>query len=230
MRILVVEDEINLADALSRLLEVQHHIVDTVYDGDDGLSYALSDQYDVIILDIMLPKKNGYDIVRSLRAAKIQTPILMLTAKDDLKSKVTGLDCGADDYMVKPFEIDELIARVRALSRRQGNVILEELTFDDLTLNLSTYFLSCGSKSVRLGFKEFGVLKILMSNSKVITSKDELIMKIWGADSTAEDNNVEAYISLLRKKFFFLNSRAVISTIRKVGYRLEIDHDKKTQE
>lgn len=226
MRILVVEDEVNLADALSRLLEVQHHIVDTVYDGEDGLSYALSDNYDVIILDVMLPKKDGYEVVRSLRAAKIQTPILLLTAKDDLKSKVIGLDLGADDYMVKPFEIDELNARIRALSRRQGNVVLEELAFDDLTLNISSYSLSCGGKSVRLGFKEFSVLKILMSNPKLIISKDELITRVWGVDSNAEDNNVEAYISLLRKKIFYLNSRVLISTVRKVGYTLEIDYDK----
>ena len=229
MRILIVEDEINLAEALSRLLEAQHNLVDTVYNGTDGLAYALSMQYDIIVLDVMLPGKDGYEIVRSLRAAHVQTPVLMLTAKDDLKSKIAGLDSGADDYMVKPFEPEELIARIRALSRRQGNIVLEELCFDDLILNLSTYDLICNDKSVRLGFKEFGVLKILMSNSRIITSKEELISKIWGIDSNAEDNNVEAYISLLRKKICYLNSRVIISTIRKVGYRLEISYDKETE-
>ncbi len=225
MQILIVEDEVRLAEALAQILREQKYIVDAVYDGRDGYDYAASGQYDVIVLDVMLPSMDGFHIVRSLRKQHIQTPVLMLTAKDELRDKVHGLDCGADDYMTKPFAPEELCARIRALARRQGDVILEEMTFDDLTLNLSTYDLSRDSKSVHLGFKEFEVLRILMANPHTIVPKDDLINKVWGAASSAEDNNVEAYISFLRKKFYFLGSRVQIGTIRKVGYRLEVsDH------
>lgn len=225
MQILIVEDEVRLAEALAQILREQKYIVDAVYDGRDGYDYAVSGQYDVIVLDVMLPSMDGFHIVRSLRKQHIQTPVLMLTAKDELRDKVHGLDCGADDYMTKPFAPEELCARIRALSRRQGDVVLEEMTFDDLTLNLSTYDLSRDSKSVHLGFKEFEVLRILMANPHTIVPKDDLINKVWGAASSAEDNNVEAYISFLRKKFYFLGSRVQIGTIRKVGYRLEVsDH------
>lgn len=225
MQILIVEDEVRLADALAQILREQKYIVDVVYDGRDGFDYAASGQYDVIILDVMLPFMDGYQVVRRLRSQRIQTPVLMLTAKDELQDKVRGLDCGADDYMTKPFAPEELSARIRALSRRQGNVALEELTFDDLTLNLSAYDLQHGAKSIHLGYKEFEVLRILMSNPHTIVPKDDLINKVWGAESSADDNNVEAYISFLRKKIFFLGSRVQIGTVRKVGYRLEVpDH------
>ena len=225
MQILIVEDEVRLANALAQILREQKYIVDAVYDGRDGLDYAASGQYDVIVMDVMLPSMDGFQVVRSLREKRIQTPVLMLTARDELCDKVHGLDCGADDYMTKPFAPEELCARIRALSRRQGDVILEELTFDDLTLNLSTYDLSCGSKSVHLGYKEFEVLRILMSNPHSFVPKYDLINKVWGAASSAEDNNVEAYISFLRKKFYFLGSRVQIATLRKVGYHLEVpDH------
>ena len=225
MQILIVEDEVRLAEALAQILREQKYIVDAVYDGRDGYDYAASGQYDVIVLDVMLPSMDGFQVVRALRENRIQTPVLLLTAKDELRDKVHGLDCGADDYMTKPFAPEELCARIRALSRRQGDVILEEMTFDDLTLNLSTYDLSRDSKSVHLGFKEFEVLRILMSNPHTIVPKDDLINKVWGAASSAEDNNVEAYISFLRKKFYFLGSRVQIGTLRKVGYRLEVsDH------
>ena len=225
MQILIVEDEVRLAEALAQLLREQKYIVDAVYDGRDGYDYAACGQYDVIVLDVMLPSMDGFQVVRALRENRIQTPVLLLTAKDELRDKVHGLDCGADDYMTKPFAPEELCARIRALSRRQGDVILEEMTFDDLTLNLSTYDLSRDSKSVHLGFKEFEVLRILMANPHTIVPKDDLINKVWGAASSAEDNNVEAYISFLRKKFYFLGSRVQIGTLRKVGYRLEVsDH------
>ena len=217
MQILIVEDEVRLAEALAQILREQKYMVDAVYDGRDGFDYAASGQYDVIILDVMLPSMDGYTIVRRLRQQHIQTPVLMLTAKDELRDKVHGLDCGADDYMTKPFAPEELTARIRALSRRQGDVVLEEMTFDDLTLNLSTYDLTRGAKSVHLGYKEFDVLRILMSSPHTIVPKDDLINKVWGAASSAEDNNVEAYISFLRKKFYFLGSRVQIGTIRKVG-------------
>lgn len=223
MRILVVEDEIRLAEALGQIMTEQKYSVDIVHDGGAGLDYAMSGLYDVIVLDVMLPKKSGFEVVRTLRANKNTTPVLLLTAKDDITDKVTGLDCGADDYMTKPFSGEELLARIRALSRRQGDVLLEELSFADLTLNLSTYTLSRGPKSVRLGFKEYQVLKLLMSNPKLVFPKEDIIIKVWGMESGAEDNNVEAYISFLRKKFFFLGSKVNISTVRKVGYRLEAE-------
>lgn len=221
MKILIVEDEMRLAEALAQIMQEQNYMADTVYDGRDGLSCALSGQYDVIVLDVMLPGLNGFEVVKRLRNAKNTTPVLLLTARDETSDKVTGLDSGADDYMTKPFEPDELLARIRALARRCTEVIWEQLTFHDLTLNLSTYELSCGSRCVRLGLKEFEVMRILMASQPMITTKEDLINRVWGCDSEAEDNNVEAYISFLRKKIFFLKSRVSITTMRKVGYRLE---------
>ena len=221
MRILVVEDELRLAEALSQIMQEQKYQVDVANDGNDGLDYALYGDYDVIVLDVMLPGKDGFEVVRALRAAKVQTPVIMLTARDDVRDKIRGLDKGADDYMTKPFVPEELLARIRALSRRQGEVLLEEISMEDLTLSLSTNDLICGAKSIHLAFKEFEIMKILLSNQKTIVSKEMLISKVWGDDSDAEDNNVEAYISFLRKKLSFLGSCVQISTIRKVGYRLE---------
>ncbi|MDR0924443.1 MAG: response regulator transcription factor [Hungatella sp.] len=221
MKVLIVEDEVRLADALGQIMKEQHYQADIVYNGTDGLSCGLSGEYDVIVLDVMLPGQNGFQVVKKLREARIQTPVLMLTARDDIQDKVTGLDRGADDYMTKPFVPEELLARIRALSRRQGEVIVEEMKFGDLTLSLSANDLCCGSKSIHLGYKEFEVLKILMGNSGRIVSKEALISRVWGSDSDAEDNNVEAYISFLRKKLHFVGSKVEIITLRKVGYRLE---------
>ena len=233
MQILIIEDEKRLADALGQIMQEARYQADIVYDGRDGLAYASSGDYDVIVLDVMLPGMDGFEVVHHLRESKISTPVIMLTALDDVKNKITGLDSGADDYMAKPFVpgaddyitkpfgTSELLARIRALSRRQGEVILEELTFDDLTLNLSSNDLSCKNKSIHLGYKEFEILKILMSNPKILISKETLIVKVWGAESAAESNNVEAYISFLRKKFHYLDSKVTIGTVRKVGYRME---------
>lgn len=223
MRVLIVEDEPHLAEALGQIITEQKYAADIVNDGEAGLDYAMSGMYDVIVLDVMLPKKSGFEVVRELRQNRITTPVILLTARDEITDKVTGLDCGADDYMTKPFSPEELMARIRAISRRHGEVALEELSFADLTLNLSTYSLSCGAKSIHLGFKEYEVLRILMSNPKMVVPKEDIIVKVWGAESDAEDNNVEAYISFLRKKFFFLGSKVSIGTVRKVGYRLEAD-------
>ena len=221
MQILVVEDEVRLADALGHILEEEKYQTDVVYDGQDGLDYGLSGIYDLIILDVMLPKMNGFDVAAELRKNKINTPILMLTAKDAVPDKVTGLDSGADDYMTKPFETDELLARVRALTRRHGEVVINELTFEDLHLDLSTCDLSCGEKSTHLNYKEFEILKLLMSNPMTAVTKENLIVKVWGYDSDATDNNVEAYISFLRRKIKFVGSSVNITALRKVGYRLE---------
>ena len=221
MRVLIVEDEVRLAEALGQIMTQQKYQADVVFDGADGLDYALTGQYDVIVLDVMLPKRDGFQVVREMRAQHVSTPVLLLTARDEIPDKVAGLDCGADDYMTKPFSPDELLARVRALSRRQGEVVLEEMTFADLTLELATHTLRCGTRCVSLGFKEFEVLRLLMSSGHMVVPKETLLSRVWGQESDAEDNNVEAYISFLRKKLFYLGSRVGIGTMRKVGYRLE---------
>lgn len=221
MRILIVEDETRLAETLRQLMEDQRYQADMVGDGADGVDYGLTGQYDLIILDVMLPKVDGFEVARRLRSAHISTPILMLTARDDISDKIGGLDCGVDDYMTKPFDSGELMARVRALTRRQGEVLGDVLKVGDLSLECSSRLLRVGERSVRLGFKEFEVMRLLMVNSRAVVSKETLIAKIWGLDSEAEDNNVEVYISFLRKKLAYLGSRIAISTVRKVGYYLE---------
>ena len=218
MRILIVEDERHLAEALGQIMTEQKYQVDLVFDGAEGLDYALSGQYDAVLLDVMLPKMDGLEVARRLREAHISSPILMLTARDDVQDKISGLDCGADDYMTKPFDPGELLARVRALTRRQGEVVGNSITVGDLTLRLDAWCLECGEDMVRLGFKEFEVMRLLMGGSPAVIPKEEIISRVWGLESEAEDNNVEVYISFLRKKLAFLHSSVVISTIRKVGY------------
>lgn len=220
MRVLIVEDELRLAEALGQIMTEQRYQADLVFDGADGLDYGLSGQYDVIVLDVMLPKLDGFEVARRLRCAHISTPILMLTARDEIPDKITGLDRGADDYMTKPFDAGELLARVRALTRRQGEVLAQALEVQDLKLDLSTRALSREGKSVRLGFKEFEVMKLLLSNPRAVVPKEDIITKVWGMESDAEDNNVEVYISFLRKKLSFLGSAVSIGTVRKVGYYL----------
>lgn len=221
MQILVVEDERRLAEALKQMLDEKKYMTDLAFDGRDGLDYALSGIYDIIILDVMLPRMNGLEVAREIRKNKLDTPILMLTAKDQINDKVKGLDAGADDYMTKPFSPDELFARIRALTRRQGEVVIDEASFGDLKLNLTDCELSCGEKSVHLNFKEFEILRLLMSASGSVITKDDLIVKVWGYDSNAVDNNVEVYVSFLRKKLEFIGSTVEIASLRKIGYRLE---------
>lgn len=226
MNILVVEDEKRLADSICEIFHSQRYGCDVVYDGEDGLAFAESGIYDVIVLDIMLPKMNGFEVLKALRAKHINTPIILLTARDEVSDKVKGLDCGADDYMTKPFSKDELLARIRALSRRTGDIILDELRFGDLTLDLNMYTLTCKDKAIHIGHKEFEILKMMMSNPGQLFSKDDIITKVWGYLSEAEDNNVEVYISFLRKKLAFLKSKVNISTMRKIGYHLTIKDEK----
>ena len=221
MRALIVEDDRALARTLGEMLKSAHFESDISYDGESGLDNGLSDTYDLIVLDIMLPKKDGFAVAKELRRARIDTPILMLTAWTETGDKVRGLDSGADYYLTKPFEMSELLACVRALTRRQGEVVMDELTFGDLTLNLSTCDLCYGDKKVRLGKKEFSIMRIFMTNGAAIVSKETLINKVWGFESDAEDNNVEVYISFLRKKLAFLKAPVQIATLRKFGYRLE---------
>lgn len=221
MKVLIVEDEIRLADTLSQIMTENKYKADAVNDGKAGFDYAMSGMYDIIVLDVMLPEMNGFEVVKLLRKNKISTPVILLTAKDEVADKITGLDCGADDYLTKPFVPEELLARIRALTRRQGEVIMNEISFADLTLNLSTFMLQKDSKSIHLGLKEFEVMRLLITNPLVIVSKEDMISKIWGVESEAEDNNVEVYISFLRKKLLYLGSKVNIITQRKIGYFLE---------
>ncbi len=217
MRVLMVEDEVRLAEALGQIMAEHRYLADLVYTGPDGLEYGLTNQYDVIVLDVMLPGMDGLAVARGLREAKVSTPILMLTARDEVPDKVAGLDHGADDYMTKPFATEERLAR------RKGEVRTELLTYADLALNLSARCLRCGEREVRLGFKEFEVLRLLIAYPKMVVPKEEIILKVWGADGNAEDNNVEVYVSFLRKKLLFLESGVTIRTVRKVGYFLEVE-------
>lgn len=222
MKLLLVEDEKQLAEALSQILTNNKYNVDSVYDGENGLEYGLTDIYDIIILDIMLPKLNGLEVLRKLRKENISTPILLLTAKDSVDDKVTGLDLGADDYLAKPFVPKELLARLRALSRRKGEVINDNLlSFGDIQLNISNYDLICNDSVVTLTQKEFEILNYFMQRPKNIVSKDDLITRLWGFDSEVEYNNIEVYISFLRKKLTFIKSSVKITTIRRAGYKLE---------
>lgn len=222
MRLLLVEDEKQLSEALQQILIRNKYSVDAVYNGDEGLDYALSDVYDVIILDIMLPKLNGLEILKMIRRRKISTPVILLTAKDSVEDKILGLDSGADDYLSKPFSPDELLARLRALTRRNGDFINENiLEFSDIRLNLSTYDMEVNDNSITLTQKEFEILKYFMQRPKLVVSKDDLITKLWGFDSDVEHNNIEVYISFLRKKLAYVESNVKITTIRRVGYRLE---------
>ena len=220
MQILIVEDDESLAAALEKILLDNGYSVDKVHDGLSGFEYGKAGNYDVLILDVMLPKMDGFEITRELRRAGINTPILLLTARDATNDKICGYDSGADDYMTKPFSPAELLAHLRALTRRQGDVVFETLTVDDLTLNLESMDLTCGNESIRLSQKEFAIARILLGSPGAVLSKEQLISRAWGPSSSASDNNVEAYISFLRKKMAHVGSKARIETIRSVGYRL----------
>ena len=221
MKILIVEDEVALADALSEILRRNKYAVDAVYDGEDGLDYALTDIYDCILLDIMLPKRNGLDVLRELRKQHISTPVLLLTARSDTEDKITGLDSGADDYLTKPFVSGELLARVRSLTRRRGEVVTDAFTFGDISLNMGTFSLSREENSFKLSLKEYQIMEMLIANPRQLIPKERFLEKIWGYDSDAEYNNVEVYISFLRKKLTALGSSVTIRTARGIGYFLE---------
>ena len=221
MNILVVEDERNLADAIVQILIDDHFNAEAVYDGNAGLTAAQSGLYDAVVLDIMLPGIDGIQIVKALRHSGNSIPVLMLTAKTSTGDMVQGLDAGSDDYMTKPFEAPELLARVRALTRRQGDVVIDEITFADLKLDLTTHDLSCGDHKVHLSGKEFAVMQMLMSSNSRVVSKQDLLSRVWGTSGDASENSVEAYISFLRKKVSHIHSHVQITTLRMLGYRLE---------
>lgn len=222
MNVLVVEDERNLADAIVKILEDEGYNAEATYDGKAGLTCAKSGLYDAIVLDVMLPGMSGYDVVNKMRHAGVPTPVLMLTARTSTEDKVRGLDSGADDYMTKPFEAPELLARLRALTRRRGDVLIDEIKFADIRLDLNTHDLSCGEKSVHLSGKEFEVLSILMGSSSRVVSKQDLLTRVWGTDGEASENSVEAYVSFIRKKLTHIGSKVQVTTLRMLGYRLEV--------
>lgn len=226
MRLLLVEDEKRMAQALCEILRLEKYEVDHFDNGLDGLAAIESDIYDIVILDVMLPGMNGYEIARQARCKGITTPILMLTAKAELDDKVAGLDSGADDYLTKPFMTKELLARLRALGRRTLGTADGTLTFADITLDLGTLTLTCtaNSQSVRLSEKEYHILEYFIANSGRILTREQLALKIWGYDSEAEYNNVEVYMSFTRKKLAFVESKAEIKAVRGVGYELRCDN------
>ncbi len=221
MRILIVEDEVRLAGTLADMAAQDGYAVETAHDGIDGLDNALTGAYDAIVLDVMLPKMNGFDVLKRLRASGSATPVLMLTAKADLADRVQGLDLGADYYLTKPFENAEFRACLRAVLRRQSEIIPEHIAFGDLTLVPSVSELSCKGQTLRLSAKEMEMMRLLMRNGQNILSKETLLIKVWGYDTDVGDNSVEAYVSFLRKKLFLLGSAAEIRVVRRLGYRLE---------
>lgn len=222
MRILLVEDERRMAQALCEILRLEKYDVDHYDNGADGLTAIESNIYDVVILDVMLPGMNGYEVVRKARLKGITTPILMLTAKAELDDKVEGLDSGADDYLTKPFMTKELLARLRALSRRMQNSADGMLGYGDIALDTNTLTLSCtaNGQSVRLSEKEYKILEYLIANSSQILTREQLAIKIWGFESDAEYNNVEVYISFTRRKLTFVGAKTEIKAVRGVGYEL----------
>lgn len=222
MRVLLVEDEKRMAQALCELLRLEKYQVDHCSNGLDGMAAIESNIYDIVILDVMLPGMNGYDIAKSVRSKGITTPILMLTAKAELDDKVTGLDSGADDYLTKPFMTRELLARLRALGRRKLGTTDGVLSYGDITLDTGTLTLSCtaSGQSVRLSEKEYRILEYFVANSGQILTREQLAVKIWGYESDAEYNNVEVYMSFTRKKLAFVEAKTEIKAVRGIGYEL----------
>lgn len=220
MRVLLVEDEKRMAQALCEILRQEKYDVDHCADGLEGLAAIAAGAYDLVVLDVMLPHKDGFSIAREARAKGIRTPILMLTAKSELDDTVTGLDCGADDYLTKPFRTRELLARLRALGRRSLRSADGALAFGDIELNRGASLLVCGENSVRLSEKEFRILEYLIANAGQILTREQLAVKIWGYESDAEYNNVEVYMSFARKKLNFVKARTEIKAVRGVGYEL----------
>lgn len=221
MRILLAEDEKEMSNALVAILKHNNYSVDAVYDGQSALDYGLSDNYDIIILDIMMPKKNGLEVLGSLRENGIHTPILMLTAKSQIEDRIIGLDQGADDYLTKPFAMGELLARVRAMSRRKSEFTPNLLRLGNVSLNKETYELSNSQSSIRLSNKEFQMMEMLMSNPKRLISTEQFMERIWGYDTEAEINVVWVNISYLRKKLESLEATVKIKAVRGIGYTLE---------
>lgn len=221
VRLLLAEDEKELSKALCAVLKHNNYSVDPVYNGQDALDYGLCENYDGIILDIMMPKMDGLEVLRRLRENGISTPVIFLTAKSEIEDRITGLDTGADDYLTKPFNMGELLARLRALTRRKSEYSPNLLTFGNISLNRETFELTSGEASVRLGNKEFQMMEMLLSNPARLISTEQFMERIWGYETEAEINVVWVYISYLRKKLSSLNASVEIKAVRGVGYTLE---------
>lgn len=224
MKILIVEDEKILADSLKILLESKGFEVETVYDGESGEEYAELGVYDLLILDVMMPKINGFDLARHVRAKHCGTPILMLTAKSDVEDRIEGLNAGADYYLTKPFDTRELLACINALLRRQGGQV-DELSFGNTELDLSTGMLVCGTSKTRLSYKEFNIMRLLLQNKEKDLPKEVILARIWGFESNAVENHVEVYVGFLRKKLASIGSNIRIEAVRGRGYHLETADD-----
>ena len=222
MKILIVEDEKLLADSLKSILQNKGFEVEVVYDGEDGAEYAELGIYDLLIFDVMMPKLDGYQVARRVRAKRCSTPILMLTAKSGLEDRIEGLNAGADYYLTKPFDTRELLACINALLRRQGNQV-DELVYGNTALDLASGMLVCGEKSVRLSAKEFDVMRFLLQSRGQNLSKEVILARVWGYDSNAVENHVEVYVGFLRKKLAAIGSNLRIAAIRRLGYHLEVD-------
>ncbi|SDG46905.1 response regulator transcription factor [Marvinbryantia formatexigens] len=223
MNILIIEDELHLQEALAASLKKEGYQTDCASDGISGLELALSDRYDVILLDLMLPGLGGYQVLKQLRREKTESAVIILSAKSELEDKIAGLDFGADDYLTKPFQMKELFARIRAVTRRHGEVVRDELVFQDLYLNIRTFTLSSSATShtLTLGSKEFQLMEYLMRNPKQVISRSRITEKIWGYDSEVEYNNVDVYISFLRKKLKHTGAHVEIRAVRGIGYTLQ---------
>ena len=222
MKILIIEDEKLLADSLKTLLESKGFEVEVAYDGEDGEEYAELGIYDLLILDVMMPKMDGFEVARTVRAKHCSTPILMLTAKSDIEDRIAGLNAGADYYLTKPFDTRELLACINALLRRQGTEV-DEMCYGNTTLDLSTCTLWCGEKSIRLSAREFDVMRFLMQSKERNLAKEVILARVWGYDSNAVENHVEVYVGFLRRKLESIGSNIRIEAIRRQGYHLEVD-------
>lgn len=222
MNILIIEDEYGLADAVSETLKVEGFNTCIKNNGEDGEDEALTDNYDLILLDVMLPEKNGFDILKSLRSMKINTPVIMLTAKSELEDKLNGLEHGADDYVTKPFSMRELMARVKTVLKRAKNIEdTDVLEYGDISLDVKNANVLCGDNSIQISGKELDLLELLMMNKNQVSTKESIIERIWGFDSEAEYNNVEVYITFIRRKLKLINSKVKIKAVRGLGYKLE---------
>lgn len=222
MKILVIEDEKLLADSLKQLLEGKGFDVEVAYDGQTGEEYAELGIYDLLILDVMMPGMNGFEVARQVRAKRVTTSILMLTARGDVEDRIQGLKAGADYYLTKPFDTRELLACINTLLRRQGKQV-DELVFGNTSLDLATCNLICGDKSVRLSAREFDVMRFLLQAQDRILPKEMILARVWGYDSNAVENHVEVYIGFLRKKLKAIGSNVRIEAVRRLGYHLEVD-------
>ena len=222
MNILIIEDEYSLADAIAETLKNEKFNVDIETNGEDGENEALTENYDLILLDVMLPKKNGFDILRTLGQAKIKTPIIMLTAKSEIEDKLNGLEHGADDYITKPFAMRELMARIKAVLKRTNNIENTEcLKYGDLVLDIKNAKLKSHNNEIQISGKELELLEQLLINKNQISSRESLAQRIWGYESDTEYNNVEVYITFVRRKLKLIESKVYIKAVRGVGYKLE---------